>query len=48
MNNEKFMEFLKEIGLNENGIREVLQRFDEGRADREDLELLRRFEDSSR
>ena len=48
MNNEKFMKFLKEIGLNENGIREVLQRFDEGRADREDLELLRRFEVGSR
>ena len=48
MNKDKFMGFLKEIGLNENGIREVLQRFNEGRADREDLELLRRFEDGSR
>lgn len=48
MNRDKFKEFLVSIGFNENGIREVLQRFDEGRADREDLELLRRFEVGSR
>ena len=40
---EEFYMFLRSKGLNENGAKEVINRFNENRPDREDLSLYKQF-----
>jgi len=44
MMDKGFKDYLQSIGYNETGIREILQRFEEGREDREDKFHLRQYE----
>ena len=44
---EKFELWLKNIGFRENGIKEIIQRIEEDRADLDDISLLQRFRDEA-
>lgn len=43
MDKQAFTDFLLTIGFNKNGAAEVVQRFDEDRADMSDFDLYKRF-----
>lgn len=42
---ENFEMWLKDKGFRENGIREIIRRIEENRADIDDISLLQRFRD---
>ena len=44
---ENFELWLKNIGFRENGIREIIRRIEENRADIDDISLLQRFRDEA-
>lgn len=45
MDKQGFSDYLRDVGFNDNGINEILKRFEEGREDREDVYQLKRYKE---